>query len=67
MEKQQLTIKTYVLAWNELDEDKLLQILTGCVAANVSYCDPFTQQTEGLKALNTNYDGSKPKLHRRHP
>lgn len=51
MNKQQQNIKTYVSAWNEIEEGKRKQILADCVTPDISYCDPFTDTIQGLEAL----------------
>src|SRR5579859_1291781 len=51
MDKHLTTIKAYVSAWNEPSEDKINRAVVNHVAQNVRYCDPFTDEVQGVKAL----------------
>lgn len=50
-DKKQNSIKTYVSAWNEPDEDKIRHRLEACVISDVHYCDPFTDIITGIEEL----------------
>jgi protoheme ferro-lyase len=50
-EQYRSLLNSYVAVWNESGQDKIKQALAGCVTQNVRYCDPFTDETDGVETL----------------